>query len=288
MKNKHILFLAVLFGTLTVASSCNKTPCPVEPKFDTPAYAEYAQKLSVTESEANIAWMEFTEAGRYIIAYRNWPNGTKTVVGPEEHYYYVTGTYTVSGSDTYVLSGFGTVEVSGNTVTIEPEHGDSVTMTVTAEPTVPETTLIDNVARTWSIDNTRLGITTGSGVTVNVTKQGCDIHAIAAELKDKGVNVNPDTFDGFQVKDITFTKSSTFMITFTEKNPYVGQYTLGSDGRFHCDLDGASQNIFYNGTMDGKVSFQGQQLIFEVNLTVSDGNVERNGTAVFFMSEQTQ
>ena len=285
MKNKHIIFLAVLFGTLAVASSCNKTPTPVEPKFDTPAYAEYAQKLSVTESEANIAWMEFTEAGRYIIAYRNWPNGTKAVVEPEEHYYYVTGTYTVSGSDTYVLSGFGTVEVSGNAVTIEPEHGDTVTMTVTTEPSVEDTPLNDNVARTWKIDNVRLGITTGSGVTVNVTKQGCDIHAIAAELKDKGVNVDPDTFEGFVVNEITFTKSSTFMISFTRKNPYVGEYTLSSDGKFHCELDGASQEIFYNGTMDGTVTFEGNTLIFTVNIAVSNGEVTRNGTAVFFMSE---
>lgn len=285
MKNKHILFLAALFSILTVASSCNKTSGPVEPKFDTPAYAEYAQKLSVTESEADIAWMEFTEAGRYIIAYRNWPNGTKTVAGSEEHYYYVTGTYTVSGSDTYVLSGFGTVEVSGNAVTIEPEHGDTVTMTVTTEPSVEDTTLNDNVARSWKIDNVRLGITTGSGVTVNVTKQCCDIHAIAAELKDKGVNVDPDTFEGFIVKEITFTKSSTFMISFTQKNPYVGEYTLSSDGKFHCELDGSSQEIFYNGTMDGNVTFDGNKLIFTVNLTVSNGEVTRNGTAVFFMSE---
>ena len=285
MKNKHILFLAALFSILTVASSCNKTPGPVEPKFDTPAYAEYAQKLSVTESEANIAWMEFTEAGRYIIAYRNWPNGTKAVAEPEEHYYYVTGTYTVSGSNTYVLSGFGTVEVSGNSITIEPEHGDTVTMTVTTEPSVEDTTLNDNVARSWKIDNVRLGITTGSGATVNVTKQGCDIHAIAAELKDKGVNVDPDTFEGFIVKEITFTKSSTFMISFTQKNPYVGGYTLSSDGKFHCELDGSSQEIFYNGTMDGNVTFEGNTLIFTVNLTVSNGDVTRNGTAVFFMSE---
>lgn len=285
MKNKHILFLAVLYSILTVASSCNKTSGPVEPKFDTPAYAEYAQKLSVTESEANIAWMEFTEAGRYIIAYRNWPNGTKAVGEPEEHYYYVTGTYTVSGSDTYVLSGFGTVEVSGNAVTIEPEHGDTVTMTVTTEPSVEDTPLNDNVARSWKIDNVRLGITTGSGVTVNVTKQGCDIHAIAAELKDKGVNVDPDTFEGFIVNEITFTKSSTFMISFTQKNPYVGEYTLSNDGKFHCELDGASQEIFYNGTMDGNVTFEGNTLIFTVNLTVSNGDVTRNGTAVFFMSE---
>ena len=285
MKNKHILFLAVLFSTLAVASSCNKTPTPVEPKFDTPAYAEYAQKLSVTESEADIAWMEFTETGRYIIAYRNWPNDTKAVGEPEEHYYYVTGTYTVSGSDTYILSGFGTVEVSGNAVTIEPEHGDTVTMTVTTEPTVEDTTLNDNVARSWKIDNVRLGITTGSGVTVNVTKQGCDIHAIAAELKDKGVNVDPDTFEGFIVNEITFTKSSTFMISFTQKNPYVGGYTLSSDGKFHCELDGSSQEIFYNGTMDGNVTFDGNKLIFTVNLTVSNGEVTRNGTAVFFMSE---
>lgn len=285
MKNKHILLLAVLFSILAVASSCNKASSPVEPKFDTPAYAEYAQKLSVTESEANIAWMEFTEAGRYIIAYRNWPNGTKAVAEPEEHYYYVTGTYTVSGSDTYVLSGFGTVEVSGNAVTIEPEHGDTVTMTVTTEPSVEDTTLNNNVARSWKIDNVRLGITTGSGVTVNVTKQGCDIHAIAAELKDKGVNVNPDIFEGFIVNEITFTKSSTFMISFTQKNPYVGEYTLSNDGKFHCELDGASQEIFYNGTMNGNVTFDGNTLIFTVNLTVSNGDVTRNGTAVFFMSE---
>ena len=285
MKNKHILFLAALFSILTITSSCKKTPDPVEPNFDTPVYAEYAQKLSVTESEANIAWMEFTEAGRYIIAYRNWPNGTKAVVEPEEHYYYVTGTYTVSGSDTYVLNGFGTVEVSGNTVTIEPEHGDAVTMTVTTEPSVEDTPLNDNVARTWKIDNVRLGITTGSGVTVNVTKQGCDIHAIAAELKEKGVNVDPDTFEGFIVNEITFTKSSTFMISFTQKNPYVGEYTLSSDGKFHCELDGSSQEIFYNGTMDGNVTFEGNTLIFTVNITVSNGDVTRNGTAVFFMSE---
>lgn len=285
MKNKHILLLAVLFSILTVASSCNKTPGPVEPKFDTPAYAEYAQKLSVTESEADIAWMEFTEAGRYIIAYRNWPNGTKAVAEPEEHYYYVTGTYTVSGNDTYVLSGFGTVEVSGNAVTIEPEHGDTVTMAVTTEPSVEDTPLNDNVARSWKIDNVRLGITTGSGATVNVTKRGCDIHAIAAELKDKGVNVDPDTFEGFIVNEITFTKSSTFMISFTQKNPYVGEYTLSNDGKFHCELDGASQEIFYNGTMDGNVTFEGNTLIFTVNLTVSNGDVTRNGTAVFFMSE---
>lgn len=285
MRNKNIYTLAAFFCAIITVISCGKTPTDNVPTFEPPVYAEYAQKLTVDTPESNIAWMEFTEAGRYIIAYRNWPNGTKAVGEPEEHYYYVTGTYTVSGSDTYVLSGFGTVEVSGNAVTIEPEHGDTVTMTVTTEPTVEDTTLNDNVARSWKIDNVRLGITTGSGVTVNVTKQGCDIHAIAAELKDKGVNVDPDTFEGFIVKEITFTKSSTFMISFTQKNPYVGGYTLSSDGKFHCELDGSSQEIFYNGTMDGNVTFEGNTLIFTVNLTVSNGEVTRNGTAVFFMSE---
>ena len=276
-----------LAALMIVPVSCNKGNVP---QMEEPATKALAQVITFNKESAvigsyTIDKIELTEAGRYIIAYRNWPNGTKAVVEPEEHYYYVTGTYTVSGSDTYVLSGFGTVEVSGNTVTIEPEHGDTVTMTVTTEPSVEDTPLNDNVARTWKIDNVRLGITTGSGVTVNVTKQGCDIHAIAAELKDKGVNVDPDTFEGFIVNEITFTKSSTFMISFTRKNPYVGEYTLSSDGKFHCELDGASQEIFYNGTMDGTVTFEGNTLIFTVNIAVSNGEVTRNGTAVFFMSE---
>ena len=281
---KKLVYIATMLAAVVAAASCKKSNDTTEAlKLEAPAMATSAVKLDLPTNNLSIKTIEFTEAGKYLLTIRKEdPVAVKAGTG---NYEFKSGTYTVSGT-TYTLNGYGTVNVSGNTVTVTPNQGTAVTVTATPVNPLPDSDFYVTLARTWKVDNVRMSVNL-NGNAVTVTKQGCDLPAIANELKQKGVSINTDTVAGFVVKDIIFTRSKTFAVEFTGKNPLVGDFQISNDGAFSYAFNGNQGNDIINGSASGTVQWiaEDQQLLFTISAAVTSGSDSYTGSVVFWLSE---
>lgn len=282
---KKLFYITAILATVVAAASCKKgnQDNDAAVKLEAPALATKAVKLDLSTNNLNIRTIEFTEAGRYLLTIeKNEPVAVKSSTGS---YIFKSGSYTVSGT-TYTLNGWGTVNVSGNSVTATPNQGTAVTVTATPVNPLPETDFYVTLARTWKVDKVRLSANvTGNAVTI--TKNGCDLPAIAAELNQYGAGIKPESVEGYVVKDIIFTRSKTFAVEFTGKDPYVGDViNISNDGTFAYELKGAGNGII-NGKAEGKVEYlaEDQQMLFTISVAATDSSNSYNGTIFFWLSE---
>ena len=285
---KKLLYFTAIAAALLAVSSCKEKPIDQPDVLPAPANAAYAKKMVLATSDLNIKSIEFTEGGRYIVAFLEVENfsaaPTKAVGG---NLGYLTGIYTVSGN-TYKLQGFGTVTIDGNTVTINPDNGPQIQTTFSDATQNPGGDIYTTVARTWKVDNSRITVN-ADGHTVSVTKAGCDLPSVAAELVGKGVKINPERVAGYVVKEVIFTKSKTFSVTFTGAEAFVGEFDLKADNTFSYDFEGNSGNDFFNASSNGSVNYvaEDQQLVFSVSAVLKnvDNTKTYSGTVTMYLSE---
>lgn len=281
---KKLIYIAAMLAAVVAAASCKKGNDITEAlKLEAPALASSAVKLELPVNTLSIKTIEFTEAGKYLLTIRK--DEQVSVKASTGNFEFKSGTYTVSGT-TYTLNGWGTVNVSGNTVTATPNQGTAVTVTVTPVSPLPDSDFYVTLARTWKVDNVRMSVNLNSNA-VTVTKQGCDLPAIAAELKQKGVSIKEESVAGFVVKDIIFTRSKTFAVEFTGKDPLVGDFTISNDGAFSYTFTGNKGNDIINGSASGTVQWvaEDQQMVFTISAAVTSGSSSYTGSVVFWLSE---
>ena len=285
---KKLVYFTAIAAALLAASSCQEKPIDQPEVLPAPANAVNAKKLVLANNDLNIKSIEFTEAGRYIIAIvEAAPVSSAPTKAAGDIISYLTGSYTVNGN-TYNLQGYGSVTVDGTGVTVAPNEGSSIETTCTETAQNPQTDFYTTIARTWKVDNSRISVN-ANGNNVTVTKTGCDLPSVAAELNQKGVNINPSRVAGYVVKDVIFTKSKTFAVEFTGNDPFVGEFDLGSDHTFTYNFDGNSGNDFFNASSSGSVNYvaEDQQLVFSVNAVLknADGSKTYSGSVTMFLSE---
>lgn len=285
---KKLVYFTVIAAALLAASSCQEKPIDQPEVLPAPANAANAKKLVLSDNALNIKSIEFTEAGRYLIAFLEVaPVSSAPTKAAGDMLSYLTGSYTVSGN-TYKLQGFGSVTIDGNGVTVNPDNGTQINTTFSDATQNPGSDIYTTVARTWKVDNSRITVN-ADGKNVTVTKPGCDLPSVAAELVQKGVKINPDRVAGYTVKDVIFTKSKTFAVEFTGQNPFVGEFDLKADNTFSYDFEGNSGNDFFNASSNGSVNYvaEDNQLVFSVNAVLknSDGSKTYSGTVTMYMSE---
>ena len=282
---KKLFYITAILATVVAAASCkkgNQDDLEAE-KLEAPALATKAIKLELPTNNLSIKTIEFTEAGRYLLTIRK--DEQVAVKAGTGSYIFKSGSYTVSGT-TYTLNGWGTVNVSGNKVTATPNQGAGIDVTATPVNPLPENDFYVTLARTWKVDNVRMSVTL-NGNAVTVTKQGCDLPAIAEELKQKGVSINTETVAGYVVKDIIFTRSKTFAVEFTGKDPLVGEFVLADNGNFSYSFTGNNGNDIFNANAKGNVQWvaEDQQLVFTISADVTSGSSSYTGSVVFWLSE---
>ena len=285
---KKLVYFTAIAAALLAASSCQEKPIDQPEVLPAPANAVNAKKLVLANNDLNIKSIEFTEAGRYIIAIvEAAPVSSAPTKAAGDIISYLTGSYTVNGN-TYNLQGYGSVTVDGNGVTVAPDEGSTIQTACTETTQNPQTDFYTTIARTWKVDNSRISVN-ANGNNVTVTKTGCDLPSVAAELNQKGVNINPSRVAGYVVKDVIFTKSKTFAVEFTGNDPFVGEFDLGSDHTFTYNFDGNSGNDFFNASSSGSVNYvaEDQQLVFSVNAVLknADGSKTYSGSVTMFLSE---
>ena len=204
----------------------------------TPPYKEQAAKFSIPSGvgcilngkTVTLTEVEFTESGNYLITYVDEMYAPATRAAAESLEEYLTGKFSIDSNGTYVLNGFAhiAVTVSGTkySITISPVDGSgSVDVDVVKLDDVATSELTGYLCRTWTIENTRLRGTVGSGVNVARDFPGtCDINALIDYANDKGANIKDKVEANTVVDGITFTSAGTYLINYANGKKDVGTW----------------------------------------------------------------
>ena len=303
MKKSLLIFaLAALMMPAFVSCSKDNKDKDIKdatPTFEAPKFQNEAMKLTLVQTPpvtpepgeqpaptSDIKSIEFTEGGIYIVARYNRPTSTSTVTkaDDDEDLIYITGTYTMNGK-TYVMEGFGTVTVEGEgetvsvTITeIDNETGEETTYDVEGNAEVPEET--NDVYRTWIVDELYIKVTGGDLDKAGVSKtfKGCNMREIADYLKKNKVSFDDSDLDKYNITNITISGMGTFLIQFSDADPFVGVSDVNS-GKFEYDFSaskGGNKIINVKGT--GFIDFYMNASNQERCALTLIGSIEGNST----------
>ena len=111
---------------------------------------------------------------------------------------------------------------------------------INLEGTFDDEPYADNaLCRDWTVEETIITVK-GDGISADLGvaksfKPGCDIAAISRYLREKGVNIDEQD-EARNVTGITLFETGKFAIFFKGIEPYYGDFSLGSDGKFTYDF----------------------------------------------------
>ena len=293
MKKTFKFALAALAAA--VAFSC--TPSGSDEKtvdetpLETPEFAQVAQKIEFSESnDLGLKSIEFTEAGLAII------ERVQGVKSDGDRVIIEVKTYTY-GDGVYTIAGFGTVSVvtSGSTNTASVKTADN---NVTGPVTVPskqEGTGIEDLCRTWVVEETSITIKGGSFGTAGIgrTFNGCNVDAIADYAKENGVTISEE-ITGYNVESISFTATGTFLIDFKSAEDFKGEWKLGgfssSNGvltsSFDYNLDYELGNSIINAKANGSIVIKDPKCILTINGEISNESKSFTTAIEFVLKEK--
>lgn len=281
---KAIYFM--LAAALFMPVACQKSSNNDNPKTDDVVMADPATKQAAkvvefkdapaliikkngNSEEKIVKKVEFTESNRAIV------HATPVLAAKaDEIEEILIFSYTVNGS-TYTISGVGTFTVSSNTVDIKAEGGETVTVSAQVTNTSTSNSTTSNLARNWAVADVFISVK-GGNVSAEKKFNGVDLYEIATYVNGQGVNFTEaqlNAFKGYKVEEFIFTGSNTFVINFTQANPYYGSWTL-SGNNFSYKLTYGGDD-FFNGEASGTISFPAQN---KAELKIN-GKIDANGSS---------
>lgn len=284
MKNS-LLLMALAAMTLTLASCSkdddngNSNDTPPAQTITAPPYKDDAVKLSLPDNnisvgglKANVTALELGEGGTYIVTYT--PVATTRAADGTG---YKTGKYTKS-NNSYNLAGFATVTINGKsgstyTIVVKTTDGVSTELNATAATGgVATGAMTDNLCRTWTIENTRLTMEV-EGITAGRDFPGtCNLNAIIAYAKDRGMEINDEVEENSVVTGITFSRAGTFLISYMNGKNDVGKWNWASQASGTISYgwnDPDMGNSLENG--EATVAFDGSKCKLTLGATI-DGH----------------
>ena len=295
---KYSFLLAAAAVLIPLAVSCNKSGSTTDTEKEIvvpPApMAPYAKKIVLdTPTEIvldkhsyQLQKVEVTETGRYIVtgSYLSAVESSVKSTKGSTPFDYLSGTYSTKDGISYELKDFGTVKFTNNQLTYTGKNGAPVNAKAGLAPQLLSG-LASSLAHDWKIDKTDVSVTAGSG-TVGVVKNGCDLPAIAADLNAKGLKIDTDLVAGYVVEKISFTSFRTIQISFTNKDPFVGEFTLNdATGALSYTLEGSVGNYIFNGTASGSAKLLSKDSVqLTMNIKVESGSETYSGRAIFILS----
>lgn len=234
------LLLAVSFAALLV--SCGK-PISSENTLENPRFVQYAGQL--VPQGGTLQYAELTESGLYVAG---MPGSTKG--GPVGQLLkYFTGSYTVSG-DEYNLSGFGTLKfsnASAGNVDLTYTIGGT---TETVKATLTKATTAGDIFRSWTVDKTRVSVTTG--VMASAEFPGCNFREIADFFRTNGYTIEDEIPTGHSLSSVSVTAAGSLLFVYSD-----GGIDLGM-----CVVSGSTLKYSWNEQKMG-YSFETGNATFE-------------------------
>jgi hypothetical protein len=305
---KKVLFFAAIAALISVVVSCNNKPAAggeeaksvkqqdaiskdvaknivFSPKVENMPIVKVPITGAPEKETKAVKQIVFTEGGRFIMTVVDAPlpkadDGEEVIVGP---FTYKDGVYT--------LEGVGSVKIDGKGITITPLTGDAVEAIAEVVEAIESGSDAEaNAARVWKIKSVVIAIKGGDLDKAGIEKSfdnGLDLKAVADYAKSNGVQFTEEQlnkFMGYSVKEIIFSGSDTFAITFTDAKPFYGQFKIESTS-FEWDLASVG-NEFLNGKATGTISFPAQgrcQLIVKAKINAQGKDYD--GTLNFVLEE---
>ncbi|MBQ8099331.1 MAG: hypothetical protein IJ244_07400 [Bacteroidaceae bacterium] len=282
-------------------ASCSSDNDEPETKLEPAPYVASAQKISLSSNAVvggvQYKSIEFTESGKYIIRTNTAPEADRNpqlqdaAAGVEE---IITGTYTVDGN-VYTLPNYATITVSvlGTSVNLNIKLASGGELT-TAGVLVAKIALnlqTQNLCRTWTIARTEFRYIEqdASGkekAPVGAVFTGCNLEEMGNWLlKEHDVDIMDQLAKKRAVRDITFTSSKTYQMTFANGEISIGDWnwknvTNGTISYTWDDPDTMGNN-FENG--DATVKFDGAYGVLSLggNVTTNHGGTKYRVTMTF-------
>lgn len=231
-----MIMLSVFSFTFT---SCGDDDDDEEPVITTPKYSEDAALYQIS-GKSDITSIEFTEDGMYIITKANDSSKAKvcgkfvksktinslTRGDSDEDNEYIHGKYTKNG-DVYTLEGFGTITVEKEgdvNISLKVQQTGKDAYTLSAQPVkkFKDSDITNKLCRTWKFEKGRLVVNkVNKGDSVVLDKTSPKISVLLTSL-DSVYNESTDRYGDFE--EITFTKSGSYIIKYTDNTIAVAQW----------------------------------------------------------------
>lgn len=275
------------------------------PSLPTPAYEAQSAKYEITSTSSDIASIELTASGDYIIVPRMMSFyseasytdragmiksiGRSRAVGYDGQL--IHGTFVKISDTEYILEGFGSIVIEGDTsnafsLQITPVNGETTTVSATRASTMADSPVTDAMCRTWNLDNVGVSFSFNNVLVYNATKPASQWDALMSEAFNAMVSylvslgAQVEDFDGYEPlgfypKNVIFTKAGTYMVEYSNGTLAVStwHWVDESKGLLHYSWDynaPDSDEVGVGG--DGYISFNGDRLsVREVNTESEDG-----------------
>lgn len=218
---------------------------------ETPQFETVSALYDVTSTDSDIKSIELTASGNYIIVKnsssylapkKTTNKKTRLVVrtvskakraGGVENIIY--GKFTKISNSEFMLKGYGKIVIEGSSdnalsITVTPDGGQTYTVPVAKHTQNFSSTLTSKICRTWSIASVRYAITFGGKKIFDKEYSMNDLSKLNADLKDLSKE-DPIDVDEFYDDDeeiptqVIFTKSGTFMVTYTDGTVEMSTWT---------------------------------------------------------------
>ena len=263
---KILIMLAAAAMIIPAASSCKKTPTPSGAPSSIKAPANEALQTKITfgtssdrvklDDGSELVSLEFTKGKKYIAGIID--ASTKKDMTKTGLYNF---TAAKAGFGTYTLEGLGTfvLEQDGSSIKVTATIGSetyTVVGTEAAKSNVSGTYAL--AFQDWKVNSVTLNVS-GSGIpNISADYTGCDLEAIAKDIKDHGVAVDDKvlaSLAGYNVTGISLTEFNTFEIDFSGKEPFSGTFSNfnPADGRFSYQFESFSENLVLAARATGSI-----------------------------------
>ena len=243
MKKNALIALSMIMlsvFSMTFTACGNDDDDDDAPVIVTPKYAEDAALYKIN-GKSNITSIEFTESGMYIIT-KPCASSDAKVCGKfvksktinsltrgdsDEDYEYIHGKYTKNG-DVYTLEGFGTitVEKEGDVnifLKIQPTGKEAYTLSAQPVKKFKDSDITNKLCRTWKFEKGRLVVNkVNKGDSVVLDKTSPKISVLLTSLDSVWNEFYPIKYRDYE--EITFTKSGSYIIKYTDNTIAVAQW----------------------------------------------------------------
>jgi hypothetical protein len=248
---KKLLILAM--AALPMLFACNKGS-NVPESMDKPAFTEQSAKIELdnpisvnTKDNRRIELTEinFLRSGRYVAE-------GYYVLKSEAEIVYLSGSYTFT-SGSYVTTGDLTVTVTVSNDKEQVTIGNEVTTVNYTHTDIKEGSLMDQVARSWKFDHAILSFDALGG-----RARYDSFGELVDDIVAHKINISEQTIALMRKHEINeiSVDAGIVTVTFTQAEPFKGQFMLNDSGTFSFEFEGMTTDVF-------KASARGQLTVTE-------------------------
>lgn len=257
-------------------------------QFDTPAYKDVSAKYVISSAESDIASIELTESGTYVIVEKGYgpsyvarksssANRFRRVAAwqaPASANGIIGGKFVKISDTEYILEGFGSIVITGSTdnafeIQITEQGGETYTLRGDKATSIADTEYTQALCRSWKLDKYTVKFTHNGKVLFNETLPASQYRQMWIKLNNYMTSHYGDASDDgdgdwFDVPEHTpcgliFSRAGSYLVKFEGDNLQLSVWQWQNDkkgviryshnyGNMYDPDYSNSCTISYNGT----------------------------------------